>query len=185
MSQSVFNIRHGQFHDISGRTQRRNDISYVSARVTLTGTWFQASFDLVDTVTAMSNETMAIVHPGEDAPWVLGRLRRLFGTQQIPEEERPEKSFFYASFLAVFHSDDHLAIPFECRDYYGKSALTFSTDDPPAEEIQERIAKDFWGLLLEEPTELEDYEDKMYHSGAGVWIHFGVKDGEPFMIEGD
>jgi hypothetical protein len=30
---------------------------------------------------------------------------------------------------------------------------------------------------------LEDYEDKMYHCGAGVWVRFGVEDGEPFMTE--
>ena len=59
---------------------------------------------------------------------------RLFGTQQIPEEERGEKACFYAAFLAVIHNNDNLAVSFECSDYYGKSALTFSTDDPLEQE---------------------------------------------------
>lgn len=183
MSQTAFNIRHGQFHDVDGRPQRHNEITFVPARVTLNGTWFQSVFDLAETVTDLSPDTKAIVHPGDDAPWVLGRLMRLFGTQRIPEEDRAEKSCFSASFLAVLHGRDNLALPFECSDYYGKSTLTFSTDDPPDKDTQETIAKTFWGLLLTDPSELEDYEDRMYHSGAGVWIRFGIENGEPFMIE--
>jgi len=183
MSQTNFNIRHGQFHDVDGHPQRYREIIFVPARVELTGTWFQFAFNLSETMTDLSPEARAIVPPVYDAPWVMGRLMRLFGTQQIPEEDRGEKACFYASFLAVLPERDNLAIPFECSDHYAKTALTFSTDDPPEKELQEAIAKNFWGLLLAEPTDVEDYEDRMYHSGAGIWIRFGIEDGEPFMIE--
>src|SRR5690606_12521782 len=107
----------------------------------------------------------------------------IFAAQQVPEAERGEKSCFYASFLAILHENDNLAVPFECSDYYARSALTFSTLDPPDEEIQKTIADAFWGLLLADPTDVADCQNKLYHSGAGVWIKFGIEHGEPFMRE--
>jgi hypothetical protein len=183
MPDPMFQIRHGQFHDVDGPSRRHNNVTFVPARITLNGDWFESAFDLADWMKDAPTGAAAIVRPGDDAPWVLGRLMRLFATQPGPEDERPEKSCFFASFLAVLHGNGNLAVPFECSDYYGKSALTFSTDDPPAPEIQEHIARAFWDLLLSEPTDVADYENKMYHSGAGVWIRFGIEDGEPFMIE--
>lgn len=183
MSESPFNIRHGRFHDIEGPPQRHNDVTFVPARITLNGTWFQSAFELMARMAEMPPGTQAIVPPGDDAPWVLGRLMRLFGTEPVSEEDRPEKSCFFASFLAVLHKKGNLAVPFECSDYYGRSGLTFSTDDPPDHDIQETIANGFWDLLLMDPTDVADYEDRMNHSGAGVWIRFGVENGEPFMNE--
>lgn len=185
MPDSHFNIRHGELLDVVGPPRRTDDITFVPARVSLSGTWFQSAFYLKDCMGDVPASTKAVVHPGDDAPWVFGRLMRLFATQQIPEEERDEKSCFFASFVAVLHNNANLAVPFECSDYYGRSALTFSTDDPPSEEVQKAIAERFWGLLLADPTGVADYEDRMYHSGAGVWIRFGIEDGKPFMVEDD
>lgn len=187
MSELPFNIRHGQFHDVVGISKQYEDITFVPARITLnfnsSGLPRETSIALQDSLADAPAATKAIVHLGEDAPWVLGRLIRLFGTEQIPEEDRGEKSCFYAAFLAVLHSQDYLAIPFEVSDHYGRSRLTFSTEDAPDAEKEEYIAKTFWKLLLSEPTDLAEYNDKMYHSGAGIWIRFGVEDGEPFMVE--
>jgi hypothetical protein len=81
------------------------------------------------------------------------------------------------------HELGNLTVPFECSDYYGESGLTFSSVKAPDEAIQRAIAEAFWGLLLSAPTDLSDYEDRLYHSGAGVWLLFGVESGEPFMRE--
>ena len=183
MTDSTFNIRHGALEDVIGSPQSQDGILFVPARVTLNGAWFESTLQLMDCIGDLSPAITAIVRPGEDAPWVLGRLIRLFNTDLVPEEDRLEKTCFYAAFIAVLPDDNRTAIPFECQDYYGKSALTFSTDDPPSEEIQQTIGIAFWNLLLASPKEISDYEDKMFHSGAGFWIRYGVLDGEPFMNE--
>lgn len=183
MSEMKFTIRHGQFHDVNGISRRFNDISFVPALVTLNGMWFQSSSDLKDCMTDVPAIVTAIVHPGMDAPWVQGRLIRLFQLQPVPEDERTEKTCLYASFLAVLHHCETVAIPFECSDYYGKTGLTFSTDDAPDKEMQVIIANAFWKMLLSDPTDIADFEGMMCHSGTGIWTRFGVEDGEPFMHE--
>ena len=125
--------------------------------------------------------TRAIVRPGEDAPWVCGRVQRVFSLPQLPEEERVEKSCMSFDFLAAFQEGDELVgIPFECTDYYGRSLLLFSEDAPP-QPLIDRISHAFWQILLEEPEDLVDYTDHFYHHGGGFDVHFGVRDGEPFM----
>ena len=183
MSNTRFNIRHGDFIDVEGPPQRFDEITFVPARVLLNGTSFSPVFKLQDCLAGVPALTRSLVHPGEEAPWVLGRLMRLFATPLIPDDERGEKTCFNASFLAVLHRHENLAIPFECSDLYGQSSLIFSTDDPPELEIQSTIAMRFWQLLLADPTNVADYQGRMYHSGDGVWITFGIKNGESFMIE--
>ena len=41
----------------------------------------------------------------------------------------------------------------------------------------------FWDLLLAAPCDLIDYQDRMFHLGAGFWLVFGVRSGEPFVEE--
>lgn len=185
MSEHQFNIQHGQFNDVVGRSQRVGDVTFIPARITLLGTSFDWVFALKDRMDEAPAEVRMQVRPGEDAPWVLGRLIRLFDTEVVPADERTEKSCLYASFLAVLHDRDYLAVPFECTDYYGESALTFSSDDEPPDDLQEAIALKFWELLLGDPADVADYEDKMLHSGEGGWVRFGVANGEPFMVEDD
>lgn len=176
-------IRHGQFHDLSGPPIRFNDITFIPAVVTLNGMGFDSVYELADCVAGVPAATLTIVRPGNDAPWVLGRLMRLFHVQPIPVDDRGEKTCHCESFLAVLHQFGNMGIPFECSDYYGKTGLTFSSEDPPDDAVQVLIADAFWKLLLSDPADLTDYESTMYHSGAGVTIRFGVEDGEPFMQE--
>lgn len=183
MTESAFEIRHGEFRDVLGASQRWGEVTFVPAEVQLNGTSFERVFDLADCLSRASPTAKAIVQSGRDAPWVLGRLMRLFGTQQIPQEDRGEKTCFFASFLAVLHDSGNAAIPFECSDVYGRTSLLFSSDDPPNQQTQSAIAESFWGLLLADPTNLADYQGQLLHLGAPITFHFGVKDGEPFMIE--
>ena len=127
----------------------------------------------------------ALARPGEDAVWVRGRAQRLFFIPNTTEHERPEKSCFGGSFVALLSDDGgaYYCVPFECSDYYGRAGLKFSSEDAPPESLQRRIAAAFWGLLLLDSTDLEDYQDTLYHSGAGVTLMFGVKDGDPFLEE--
>jgi hypothetical protein len=38
-------------------------------------------------------------------------------------------------------------------------------------------------MLLQAPLDLVDFEARVYHSGAGRWMHFGCEDGEPYYEE--
>ena len=71
MPSTGFRIRHGQFHDVDGRPQRREEITFVPARVTLDGTSFQSVCDLADMASEIPADVRAAIHPGDDAPWVL------------------------------------------------------------------------------------------------------------------
>lgn len=183
MNHPTFQIRHGEFHNATGPPRRFGDFTFLPAQVTLHG----SSFDFVHPLGTFVEEapfaTKVLVKPGEDAPWVLGRLMHLFGSQLAAEEERPEKSCFAECFVAVMHSRENLCIPFYCTDYYCKSALVFSSEDSPAVSIQLEIAEAFWGALLEAPADLTDYDSRLFHSGACIWIEFGVSNGEPYMFE--
>jgi hypothetical protein len=181
----MFNIRHGSLEDVIGRPTTHSEITFVPARVKLHGTMFQSVFPLKDSLADVPPATIAAIRPGEDAPWVLGRLIHLFGTELVSDENRGDKSCFYAEFLAVYLADENLAIPFSCDDYYGKTAITFSSDDPPPENTQQQIVSAFWGLLLSAPTDIADHNGRMFHSGGGDWIDFGVSHGEPFMDVAD
>lgn len=79
------------------------------------------------------------------------------------------------------HDDNNIAIPFECADYYGRTALCFSTENPPSGKHQTRIANAYYNRLLGDPDNLVDYENRMYDSMSGEWIAFGVCHGQPYM----
>lgn len=183
MSQSSFQIRHGIYHDLDGRPQNFGDVTFVPAKVSLHGVSFEGSYPLQGFAEKVGLQEI-IACEGSDAPWVLGRLKFLFGTVNPSEEERGEKTFVFAGFLAVFTNEGNLAIPFECSDCYGDTALVFSSEDVPSADLQIRIAKNFWHLLLANPTDVWDYKDRIYHSGAGLFFRFGVSNGIPF-IEGE
>ncbi len=51
------------------------------------------------------------------------------------------------------------------------------------ETTRAAIAAAFWTLLLAEPDVLADYVDRAFHSGAGVWMHYGRGNGELFYEE--
>ena len=92
-----------------------------------------------------------------------------------------EKALLWVGFVAVADGRDE-AVAFECCDYYGKTSLMFS-DEESDETLKQQVAQAFWGALLSEPDELEDFEAHVMHLGAGCTMHFGCTDGEPFYDE--
>jgi hypothetical protein len=84
----------------------------------------------------------------------------------------------------VGRGPDNIVIryPFICTDHYGRSALMFS-DEGPAEAMRRSIASAFWELLLQVPEDLADFEHRVYHSGAGVWLAYGCKFGHVYCEE--
>jgi hypothetical protein len=185
MNPNTISIRYGESEDVIGNARRHDDIACVPARVQLTGISLTNGSYLEEYLaeSTLAAEVKALIHPGEDAPWVCGRVQRVFSQPQAPEEDRAEKSCMGFGFLAVIPEDEGLVgIPFECTDYYGRSHLLFSSEAPP-QPLADRIANAFWQILLQEPQDLPDYTDHFYHVGAGIKVRFGVRDGEPFMEE--
>ncbi len=89
---------------------------------------------------------------------------------------------FDFGFVAALQKQDAiLAVPFRCTTHYGRSCLGFSDETP--DELADKISGVFWSLLLEEPHDLADYDDSMFHAGIGVWIDYGVSLGRPYMDE--
>jgi hypothetical protein len=126
----------------------------------------------------------------QDAPWVRGRLGQLFGIPWPPADQQGEKCCFWQELAAAYHGGGGslAGVIFLCCDYYGSSGVMFEEQRPrraPAisEGDQRRVATALWELLLEEPGDVPEYTDRMYHSGAGVWVEFGIRRGRPFMRE--
>ncbi len=185
MNPDSINVRFGELEDVIGPARRYADISIVPAKVQLTGSMLTNGphFEEYLKEHKLPADIKALIRPGEDAPWACGRIQRVFSLPQLPEEERAEKSCMGFSFLAALQEDGQLVgIPFECTDYYGRSLLMFSGDAPP-QPLIDRITNAFWQILLAEPQELAEYADHYYHSGAGIEVRFGIRDGEPFVEE--
>ena len=129
----------------------------------------------------MPAATKPLLLDGDDCPWVRGRCERLFLVSPTTEEDRGEKCGFDAGFIAVCPQPDGklLGVPFICTDHYLRSGLMFSDEVDPA--LSNRIADAFWNLLLADPNDLPDYEDIVYHLGAGLLMKFGVENGQPFV----
>lgn len=83
----------------------------------------------------------------------------------------------------LLHDKSNVAVPFDCSDHYGRTSLLFSSDDEPPSELRAEIADAFYGLMLHEPESVADYENRLFHSGAGFWIDFGISHGEPYFDE--
>jgi len=83
--------------------------------------------------------------------------------------------------LAVLLDDENIAIPFDCSDYYGRASRYFSSEDPPSDKHQARIAAADYQLLLSDPGTLVDYKNRMHHSGSGTWVKFGICHGVPYL----
>jgi hypothetical protein len=114
-----------------------------------------------------------------DAAWVRARIPRVFGF--TPGLAEIEKALLHAAFVAV-PQDNRTGYPFICNDHYGRSALGFS-DDGPEESVQRAIADAFWGLLLRDPEDLADFEQKVFHPGAGLWRDYGCASGLVYCEE--
>jgi hypothetical protein len=114
-----------------------------------------------------------------DAAWVRARIPQVFGF--VPDAADGEKSLLDIGFVAV-KADSLVGTPFICSDHYGRTGILFSPAGPD-QATQAEIAGSFWSLLLRDPEDLADFDTKVYHLGAGVWLHFGCTDGEPFCEE--
>lgn len=183
-------VRHGKFIELQGPPRTWEGISIAAATVELLGSSFSFSHNLADYLKAKkpSPDLRNLLLDGSDGSWVRGRIERVFLVQSPEEEDRGEKSGLYSSFIAVCPQADGtmLGIPFECTDYYLRTTLMFSEqEDPPPSALTDRIGEAFWSLLLADPHDLPEYRDTMYHSGAGIWMLFGIEDGQPFVEEQD
>lgn len=151
MNEPKLKIKYGELLDVAGRPVRFEDVTFVPANVSLNGTSFSFSHSL-DIYAAKTNlATRSIVKPGEDAPWVLGRLMFLFNAQLDSTEFRPEKSCLSESFVAVLHSHDNLAVPFGCLDHYCRTSLMFSSEDAPARRFKTSLPRGFGHSCCQSP----------------------------------
>jgi hypothetical protein len=121
------------------------------------------------------------VNQGIDAAWVRARIPECFGF--TPEPAEIEKSLLYIGFAAV-GQDRSVCYPFLCTDQYGKSALMFS-DKGPEEDVKRTIADAFWKALVQDPDDLADFEERVYHPGAMVWLNFGCRSGRVYCDESE
>ena len=183
MSSSSFDIRHGELIDVIGSPVRFEGVTLVPASTRLAGTSCSTQFKFIDWAREQDRKLPAIVRGEENAAWFFGRLIYLFNTANVSYDERMEKTCFDVSFVAVLHNNSNIAIPFNCVDHYGRTSLIFSSDDEPPLGVRSEIANSFYGLMLDQPDLLTDYENRLFHSGAGSWIEFGVSLGEPYFDE--
>lgn len=150
-----------------GTPKTWEDVTFVPASVRIVGNW----------TPGRPLPQGRVLPGGNDGPWVRGRLERMFQVHLHPDESE-EKAGMHGSFVGVFGDQ---GVPFVCRDVYLKTLLFFSGNEAP--DVCERIANAFWGLLLSEPDNVIDYEDRMFHLGTGVWLVFGIAGGKPFVRE--
>ena len=47
------------------------------------------------------------------------------------------------------------------------------SDDGPDEAVKRSVAGAFWGALLRDPDDLADFEERVHHAGASIWLDYG------------
>lgn len=167
-------IRHGVLEDVSGRAAVADGWSFVPAAVSLDGD-LEAEQPLSD---HLGDHPPPILRPwvpeNLDAHWVRARLPVVFA--YTPPSAEVEKALLDEGFLAVRdEAGQMLGYPFRCSDHYGRTALAFGEGVP--ESVRRAIAVSFWELLLREADRLADFEERVFHPGACVWLHFSCADG--------
>ncbi len=179
-----FKVVGGELRDVLGPQRRSDAWSFVPADIRLEGSSWSGECDLRDEpdATKCSAELRDLVDRHLDAIWVRARVRAVFGVDSQPEEERPEKSLMHFRFAAAHDESPQASYVFECTDYYGKAQLCFG-ETQPDEVVRAAIGAAFWRLLLAEPDLLADYEDRAFHPGACIWMHYGCRNGELFYEE--
>ncbi len=157
------------------------EFHYVPSAVSLAGQSFDPSFllsDHVDKPPDVLKDALLLKH---DAAWVRARIPAVFS--YVPALSEVEKSLLDVGLIAA-NVAKGIGYPFICSDYYGSSRLYFSPEGPTA-EVQTMIARGFWNLLLTEPDVLDDFSERVYHIGAGVWMEFGCNRGFVYCEESD
>lgn len=158
-------VRHGTLLNVYGKPVRHGGFTFMPADVALDGTMFGFDHPLAEHV----GEPVPIVlrRPlleGFDAAWVRARLPVVLGF--TPDAAEIEKALIATGFAAVV-GEGSVCYPFACADTYGRTSLMFS-DNGPEEEVKRAIACAFWGVLLSEPDNLDDFEERVYHPGASI-----------------
>lgn len=173
-------VRHAKLLNVFGRAARFAGFTIVPAEVALDGMSFSPSFHLAELPADQVPPILRLpVERHYDAAWVRARFPYVFGIS--PEPTEMEKTLLCVGFVAVADGRDE-GIAFECSDYYGKTSLTFS-DDETDEAAKKRIRDAFWGVLLAESEQLEDFSARVAHLGADVTLNFGCENGEPYCHE--
>jgi hypothetical protein len=173
-------VLHGVLLNIYGTPVQGNGFTFMPADVALAGDAFSLEFRLCDHLEGRLPPALGIpVKEGIDAAWVRARIPGTFGF--TPEPAETEKALLYAGFVAVTE-DRSVSYPFVCTDHYGRSALMFS-EQGPEEAVKRTIAAAFWDVLAREPDELTDFEERVYHPGAGVWLSYGCELGRVYCDE--
>ncbi len=173
-------IRHAKLVDVTGRPAKYGGFTIVPATVELDGMSFSPSLPLAELARDRIPPVLRLpIEHGYDAAWVRARLPSAFGIS--PEPSEGEKQFLLVGFVAVSDGSEE-GVAFECSDHYGKTSLLFSPEEENA-ALMERVADAFWGVLLSEPDQLEDFEVSVMHSGAPITLHFGCENGEPYCRE--
>jgi hypothetical protein len=179
-SMNDIHLQFGTLLEILGKTATHAGFTFVPAAVKLHGSVFSTDFYFRDSAGARPPAILARpIEEQYDAAWVRARLPRVFGF--TPEISEAEKSLLDVGFVAVAVGSP-VGFPFICSDYYGRTGIMFSPEGPD-HDTQAKIAAAFWSLLLKTPDDLADFEAAVYHPGAGVWLHFACKDGEPSCRE--
>lgn len=170
-------IRHGTLLNVYGTPVVHDGYTIVPADVRLDGTSFGLSHLLRDHPGAMTSIALRpMIKELYEAAWVYARIPRVFGF--MPEPSEIEKSLLDVGFVAV-SVEGRVGYPFVCSDHYGKAGLMFS-DDGPSAETQRAVAASFWDLLMRDIDDLADFEERVYHPGAGVWMDYGCKYGHVY-----
>jgi hypothetical protein len=173
-------VRNGVLLNVLGLPVRRGGIAIMAAEIELKGDFRNVDHRLCDQLGFRQLSVIgSAVERGMDAAFVRARIPRAFGFS--PGASDAEKSLLDAGFVAFIESES-VCYPFVCTDHYGRSALMFSGDGPD-EVVRKLIADAFWGILAENPDDLSDFEERVYHSGAMVWLTFGCSHGELYCEE--
>ena len=173
-------IQFGTLQNLFGEAVTFGEFNFAPAAVELEGDQFAAEFHLREAAGEHPPAILArAIEEQYDAAWVRARLPKVFGF--TPELAEVEKALLDVGFVAV-RSGASVGIPFVCTDYYGRTRLMFSPAGPD-QGTRAEIAHAFWSLLLESADDLVDFEATVYHPGAGIWMHFGCRDGEPCYEE--
>ncbi len=169
--------RHCEVWEPSRGVRQNGDaqsFAFVPGRVVLNGEWFGSEAYLSAAVTKPPLILAKPISQGIDAVWVRARIPEVFDF--TPVLSSTETSLLEVGVVAVPEGAS-VGTPFICTDYYGRSELVFSPEGPPPNEKAE-IAAAFWSLLLQAPDDLANFEERVFHPGAGVWMYFGCENGE-------
>jgi hypothetical protein len=173
-------LRFGTFSGARGHSASHEGWAFSAGIGQPEGSSFKTSHRLREFV-ALDDAPEVLRRPLEeryDAAWVRARLPRVFGYE--PSVSDVEKSLLWEAFSATHTNGD--VYVFCCVDHYGKSGLMFSDAGPEA-AIKDSIAHAFWSLILANPNDLADYQVRMFHDGAGVWLDYECRAGHLSLTE--